>query len=346
MSSLLIERKPNKKRVRSFFILIIILTFICTVVIWRSYRFSLMAIDRTSDQKVVFNVEKGKNSLQVAENLKKEQLIKSSDIFRIYMRLNNLDNKIQAGSYELSQSMTVPEIANVLISGKTVTKTFTIPEGYNLKQITKLLTEKGIVNEVSFQQALEKKYDYPFLQLLKVDKQYLEGYLFPDTYRINESMSEEEIIRMMLNHFNETVYEPYNEQIIQKGMSWHKVITIASIVEREGKVKEELPLIAGVFYNRVNKGWKLESCATVQYLLPEPKEVLTFKDLEISSPYNTYLNPGLPPGPIAAPGIAAIKAAIEPTETEYMFFVANNDGTHSFSETFSEHLSAKNRGAK
>jgi UPF0755 protein len=346
MSSLLIERKPNKKRVRSFFILIIILTFICTVVIWRSYRFSLMAIDRTSDQKVVFNVEKGKNSLQVAENLKKEQLIKSSNIFRIYMRLNNLDNKIQAGSYELSQSMTVPEIANVLISGKTVTKTFTIPEGYNLKQITKLLTEKGIVNEVSFQQALEKKYDYPFLQLLKVDKQYLEGYLFPDTYRINESMSEEEIIRMMLNHFNETVYEPYNEQIIQKGMSWHKVITIASIVEREGKVKEELPLIAGVFYNRVNKGWKLESCATVQYLLPEPKEVLTFKDLEISSPYNTYLNPGLPPGPIAAPGIAAIKAAIEPTETEYMFFVANNDGTHNFSKTFSEHLSAKNRGAK
>ncbi|HHV72179.1 MAG TPA: endolytic transglycosylase MltG [Clostridia bacterium] len=330
---------------KKIFLFLIVLFFILTISVgsWKAYQSALLPIDLMNNEKIIFKVEKGSSTLQVAEKLEKEGFIKNSKIFSLYMRLNGFDNKIQAGSYELSKSMAVPEIAAKLIKGEIISKTFTIPEGYNLKQIIKLLTEKGIVDKAKFEQALEKNYDYSFLN--SVDKQkkgYLEGYLFPDTYRVGVDVTEEEIIKMMLNRFEEVVYKPFNSKVLEKGLSWHEVVTMASIVEREGKVEEELPIIAGVFYNRLAKGWKLESCATVQYLLPEPKETLSLNDLKIDSPYNTYLNPGLPPGPIASPGLSALKAAIEPADTDYMFFVANDDGTHTFSKTFDAHLSAKN----
>lgn len=348
MGDLIIKSKTSKKRKNSIIILtiIVILLLICSIFVWKTYQYSLSAVDKTVNQEVIFQIEKGSNAILIAENLKKQGLIRNSKTFRLYMRLTGTDNKIKAGNYLLSSSMDVSEIIKILTSGKTVVQTVTIPEGYNLKQITKLLSDKGIVNEAKFKQALQKSYDYPFLQPLQAGSGYLEGYLFPDTYSISYGLTEEEIVNMLLKRFYEVVYLPFNDHLIKKGLSWHEVITLASIVEREGKAKEELPVIAGVFYNRINQGWKLESCATVQFLLPQPKEVLTLKDLEINSPYNTYLNPGLPPGPIAAPGLAAIKAAISPRETDYLFFVANNDGTHVFSETFSEHLSAKNKVIK
>ncbi len=225
------------------------------------------------------------------------------------------------------------------------TKKFTIPEGYELKQIVDKLSAENLIDREKFMHLVEYgKFHHEFIKDLPIRKNRLEGYLFPDTYEIYTDTSEEDIIKKMLDRFEQKFESKYYKKSKQLNMTIDQVITLASIIEREAMLDEERYLISSVFHNRLksNEYPFLQSCATVQYILGERKPILSIQDTKIDSPYNTYKFSGLPPGPIASPGEKAIEAALYPEETEYMFFSANNDGSHTFSKTYEQHLNVSN----
>lgn len=294
-------------------------------------------------------IEPGAGARQIASILAEKGVIRSALIFRIYARRHRLEQKFMAGSYDLKLSMGLPEIAAKIASGDVDLETdwFTVPEGYTVEQIAGRLAEAGLIDRERFLEAaadpaaniLEQ---FPILQESAANprvKYTLEGYLFPDTYEIAAGSSESEIICMMLRRFDALFDETLQRRCAELKLTLHEALTLASIVEREARVDHERKLIAGVFYNRLSQDYPLESCATIQYILGEVKEVLSIADTKIPSPYNTYQNPGLPPGPVAAPGEASIMAALYPENTDYFFFVYKEDGTgeHYFSRTNAEH---------
>ncbi|MEA4849026.1 MAG: endolytic transglycosylase MltG [Clostridiaceae bacterium] len=290
-------------------------------------------------------IPKGSTVRSISKILKKENVIKDSFVFELYCKISKNAGKIKAGKYSISNSMEVPEIVEVLVSGKALIDTvkFTIPEGYNLAQIVEKLSSLGVVSQESIQAALEPEgYGYDFIGRIPDREKKLEGYLFPDTYEIYKDTTAEAIIDKMLYRFDEIFTEEYRTRAEELNMTIDQVITLASIIEREAKLDSERKIISGVFHNRLEKNMLLQSCATVQYLLKEQKEELTYEDLEIESPYNTYKHAGLPPGPIASPGVKAIEAALYPEKTDMLYFFAKEDGSHVFSRTYSEHINAQN----
>lgn len=290
-------------------------------------------------------IPKGSSVKSIAKLLKNENIIKNSLVFEVYCKANKMSDKLKAGRYSINNSMAVPEIVEVIASGKALVDTvkFTIPEGYNLVQIVEKLNSLGVVSPENIQTALEaSRYKYAFIGQIPEREKKLEGYLFPDTYEIYRDTTAEAIIDKLLQRFDTVFKEEYRNRAKELNMSIDQVITLASIIEREAKLDSERPRISAVFHNRLKKKMMLQSCATVQYLFKEQKEVLTYKDLEIESPYNTYKHAGLPPGPIASPGLKAIEAALYPENTDYLYFVAKEDGSHVFTKTYSEHLNAQN----
>ena len=189
-------------------------------------------------------------------------------------------------------------------------------------------------------------YDYDFISQIPDREKKLEGYLFPDTYEIYKETSAEAIVDKLLSRFNNIFTKEYKNRAKELNMTIDQVVTLASIIEREAKLDSERKTISAVFHNRLKKKMLLQSCATVQYILKEQKEELTYKDLEIESPYNTYKHIGLPPGPIASPGLKAIEAALYPENTDYLYFFTKDDSSHVFSRTYNEHISAQNKFKK
>lgn len=290
---------------------------------------------------VRLEIPRGASSKDIARLLAEKRLIKSPLAFHLYLHYRGLDKSLQAGEYYLSPSLSPLEIAGALAAGRVALYRVTIPEGFTLKQIAARLAEAGLVDEERFwAAAANAPFEYEFLKDGPQGSQRLEGFLFPDTYYFPKGMGEEQIIAAMLRRFREAFTPAMEARAKELGLSVRQVVTLASLVEREAKLDSERPLIAAVFYNRLRRGLKLESCATIQYLLDKPKPVLLEEDLKIPSPYNTYLNPGLPPGPIASPGLASLKAALYPAPVPYLYFVANPDGSHTFSRTLAEHLQA------
>jgi len=288
----------------------------------------------------------GASSGTVSSILVKKGIIKNPVAFRMYVVLSGKDRQLKSGYYSLSPGLSLPEVVDILVAGKVQDIEFTVPEGYTIKQIARLLQQKGILEEDEFLQAVQKDYSFDFLKSIPRDEYYLEGFLYPDTYRISRETSPRDIVLMMLKRFEQVYNDIYIENEITKKYSTREIVVLASMVEREAKVDEERPVIAGVFLNRLRRGMRLESCATIEYLLPEPKPVLTHEDLQIDSPYNTYRTSGLPPGPIANPGRASLEAVINPAETNYLYFVAKPDGTHYFSSSLAEHNRAVMRYQK
>jgi UPF0755 protein len=234
------------------------------------------------------------------------------------------------------------EIMELLLTGKADTLRFTIPEGYDIKRVTAKLAEEGLINQEAFLKEIESgQFDYEFLKDAPAGPDRLEGFLFPETYEIFATANEHDIIDKMLYQFNKVFTAEYYARAEELGMSVREVITLASIIEREARVPEDRPIIASVFYNRLTIDMPLQSCATVQYILGEQKPVLSIKDTQIESPYNTYQNLGLPPGPIASPGADSIKAALYPADTNYLYFLAKGDGSHAFSSTYEQFLRDK-----
>lgn len=306
----------------------------------------------TPDQIVTVEIPAGASTEKIAAILKDSGVIHNALFFRLYARYNGLDRGFIAGSYILSPSMSLEEVTALIASGDVYRETdwVTIPEGFTLEQIAARLSRQEMVDEAYFLDLSRQPPDsitgrFAFLQEVDPrDVDYvLEGYLFPDTYEIPSGASEEVIIAMMLLRMEAVFTDEFKERARELELSMHQVLTLASIVEREGRVDHERAMIAGVFHNRLAINHPLQSCATIQYILGEVKEVLLNRDLEIPSTYNTYQNPGLPPGPIAAPGEASILATLYPENTDFFYFVYKEDGTgeHYFSRTNAGHEANK-----
>ncbi len=301
------------------------------------------------DEYTVVEIPSGANTDVIANILYHENLIQNELAFRYYVRSNELGQGFLAGRYRLSPSMGVSRIVDKIQSGEIYTETvwFTIPEGYTVEQIAARLEAEGLVEghiilDLAEDPPVPILESFPYLQDIEVqDLDYLlEGYLFPDTYEIFTDAGEEDIVRLMLKKMDEILDEESKNRAEELNLSLHEVMTIASLVEREAAVDHERARIAGVIYNRLAIGQRLQIDATIQYILGETKEFLTYADLEIASPYNTYQNAGLPPGPIAAPGWSSIEAALYPEDTDYFYYNYKYDGTgeHYFSHTYQEHL--------
>ncbi len=312
------------------------------------YSQALGSMDKNNMSNVEIEIAPGSNLNKIGDYLHEKGLIKNTKIFLFRAKTLGLDSKIKAGNYNLSQSMDLDTIIESLTKGSKNTNTtrFTIPEGYEIPQIGEKLANEGLVNGERFLDLVSDKGNfeekYSFLKALD-DKQSLEGFLFPSTYEIYVGATEEDIIEKMLSQFEKIYKKDIENRLAQMDMTINEAITLASIVEREGKLKNELPLMSAVFHNRIDQGMMLQSCATVQYILGERKEVLSTKDTQIPSPYNTYINTGLPPAPIASPGEDAIIAALNPADVDYLFFVLTGaDGSHTFTKTYDAHINAKN----
>ena len=303
-------------------------------------------VDIASTEEVLFTVPSGATTTSIANALFDRALIQNVNAFKLNVKQMEVDGKMKAGDYKLSKAMTASEIIQKLVDGEIYveTVTFTIPEGYEVRQIVDKLEAEGLVNREVFLEALETApYDYRFLEGIDRSR-LLEGYLFPDTYTIKAGASEVAIIDMMLKRFDQVFTDAYYERTAELGLTVDEVVRLASIIEREARVKDEFARVSSVFHNRLEIGMLLQSCATVQFILQERKEVLLFADIAIDDPYNTYLDAGLPPSPIASPGELAISSALYPEDTKYLYFVTTekNDGSHYFNETLEGH----NRDAK
>ena len=300
-------------------------------------------VDPTNKREISVNIPAGSSTGQIAEILADQSLIQSVLAFKLSSRIEGYDGRFQAGDYLFSRSMSMKDLMELLLVGRGKTVRFTIPEGYDLEKITQRLADEGLIDAAVFRQELETgAFDYPFMAQVPAGPNRLEGYLFPETYDVYAQASEHEIIDRMLAQFHKVMTE---EGLYDRAEELHlplqDVIIMASVVEREAMVAADRPIIAGVFYNRLRIGMPLQSCATIQFILGEQKPRLTIKDTQTPSPYNTYLYPGLPPGPIASPGLASLRAALYPADTEYLYFLAKGDGSHVFSKTYDEFLAHK-----
>lgn len=294
--------------------------------------------------ETMVSINPGMTSREIAKLLADRELIQSPVLFQIVTKLAQVDNTLKAGTYRLSPGMGTVGIVKVLAQGKVDLIRFTIPEGASVLEIAALLEKKSLASKERFLY-LATGQDRDFT-VIEGDMEFsgnLEGYLFPDTYAVESGITEEAIIAMMIKGFAKAVLPEWSEQEVDeraKALGLHDVITLASIIEKEAKLPEDRPLVASVFYNRLRLNMPLQSCATVQFALGSWKARLSLDDLKIDSPYNTYVVPGLPPGPIASPGLSSVRAALEPAVSDYLFFAADQKGGHVFSRTFKEHQKA------
>ncbi|MCL6589815.1 MAG: endolytic transglycosylase MltG [Firmicutes bacterium] len=288
----------------------------------------------------VFEIRRNASLRGVARDLSSRGLIRSSLAFEIYVRLDFKRRMPKAGWYQLSPGMSAARMVRELQRGTPREVRITIPEGLTIKEIANLLTQKGYVDPKKF---LAVAGDSNLIrdnlgeELARDIAGLPEGYLFPDTYNFMLPVTEDHIIAAMLRRFRTVFQENFGNIPANKR---RELVIMASLVEMEARKDEERPVIAGLFYNRLRIGMRLDSCATVQYVLGTHKH-LYYKDLQVESPYNTYLHQGLPPGPIANPGLASLLAAANPEPVRFLYFVAKPDGSHIFSRTLTEHNRAK-----
>ncbi len=281
------------------------------------------------------------NARQVASILKQYELIRSEAAFLAYCRKKGLDSQLKAGHYRFSRSQPLEEIADSIAEGRAVKLSFTVPEGYTVEQIGQLLINKGICTKEEWDKAVKEEYGFDFLAEVPCGQENrLEGFLFPDTYVVSEDADVKQVINLMLANFAEVWNENFAQQAEEQNRGVYEIIIQASMIEKEAMVEEERKTIAGVIKNRLEKGMLLRIDATVLYSLHEHKDMVTYEDLEVDSPYNTYKYAGLPPGPIACPGKASIEAALNPENHHYYYYVSKGDGSHHFSRTYAEHLQA------
>ena len=287
----------------------------------------LIIFQQKEDKVVDVFIPKGSSPHKIAQILKDSDVISSTKLFLFLVKIKDYSTKLQAGLYEFNKKDSSFTILNKLKNGDSKNIKVIIPEGFNIKQIANVLSENGICNENKF------------IEL--ATSQNLEGYLFPNTYMLLPQMDEQEVIKIMNDEFNKFWTEENEERLKQINKSKKDVIILASIVEKEAVDDKERPIIAGIFINRLSKGIRLESCATVLYAMGINKERLSLEDLKFESPYNTYRNKGLPPEPICNPGAKSIDAVLNPIITENLYFVSKGNGTHYFSSTFEQHIKNK-----
>ena len=268
--------------------------------------------------------------------LKKEGIIKNEFVFFILSRIARTDRRLRAGYYNLNASMSHWEVFDHLRKGMIIQYAITISEGSTLEDIKLKLKSLNLIDDNSWQLVTSKD----FLAFLNVDAPSLEGYLYPDTYNLAKGADPKDIFRMMIQKLRENFDQSLKEKAKKLGMNENEILTLASIIEKEAQVDSERPIISAVYHNRLKKKMRLQADPTVVYGIKRISDGITRSDLRRDTPYNTYVKEGLPPGPIASPGIKSIKAALYPADVGYIYFVSKNDGTHYFSRTSEEHMNA------
>lgn len=335
--------------IKYLFLILIIIIFAGFGLYW----YFINSYQVKSDAPSIFIVTKGEGVNRISANLYHYDLIKSKFFFETYVWLNKLESKFQAGEYTLEPGLNIKETVKVLTSGQTISRerTIKIIEGWRISDIGQYLEKENIITDGSFlnfagadtaewRLSGEKP---EFLKDLPAGAN-LEGFLFPDTYRIFYNANANDIILKMLGNFDYKLDPQMRAEIASQGKSIYQIVTMASIIEKEVKSYEDMRIVSGIFWDRIKNGQALESCATLAYILGINKKQYSKEDTEIESSYNTYKNQGLPPGPICSPGLSAIKAAIYPVFTEYNYFLtASADGKTIFSRTYQEHLQNKGK---
>ena len=305
---------------------------------------NLEAVDLGDDSLIVVEIPAGSTTNDIAEILFENNLISNIRVFKYYAEKTGSDAKLKAGTYILSKSMNADELLESLIKGGSSGNTYniTVIEGLTNEDMAQSLSEQTALNYDRFIELMESpeifNQDFEFLKDSSVTN--LQGYLMPDTYNIYVDSTEEDIIRVLLKQFDKFYIDEIKPRIDKTNLTFEEVINLASIVEKEALLDEERDEVAKVFLNRLSINMKLQSCATVNYANGEWKERLTLEDIEIDSPYNTYIVEGLPPTPINSPGRVSIIAVLEPADVDYLYFVAKGDGSHYFSNTYDEHIDA------
>jgi UPF0755 protein len=269
-----------------------------------------------------------------AESLSRAGLIKSTTMFRLYAKIRGGDRQIRPGTYELRKNLGYGAIYDALTGGKGLVRTVTIPEGYSVAQVARTLAAKLQVPPESVDAAVR---DTALRRRLNVPAATLDGYLFPDTYTLPEGSTARDAVALMVRRFEQVWTPQWTARLDSIGLDRNDLMTLASIVEEEAKLAAERPVIAAVYMNRLRNGMLLQADPTVQYALPQHQARLLYKHLRVKSHYNTYMNKGLPPGPIASPGKASIVAALYPAQVPYRYFVAFPDGHHEFRTTQAQH---------
>ena len=290
-----------------------------------------------SAPRVIFDVRPGASLGQVARALESRGLIRSPAALKLLARYRQLDGALQVGEYELSAALAPAEILTRIVEGRVVVYEVVIPEGLTAARVALRLEAAGLSNAADFSTFA---FDPASAGSLGVEGATLEGYLFPETYRLPRGLGVREIAEVLVGQFLE-VWREIEPQARRQKLSMLEVVTRASIVEKETAMPHERPLIASVFRNRLMRGMRLETDPAVIYGISDFDGNLRRRDLEnAENPYNTYQISGLPPGPIANPGADALRAVVDPAESDYLFFVSRNDGTHVFSKTYAEHVRA------
>ncbi len=326
----------RKVLITSFYVLLLLFFVIFFKHLYSFYSFINKPPSSVIETRKV-QIKAGTDLNSIARQLFKNGIISSSSKFKLYVRLKGVSGKLKAGEYHFTTFMSPCDVLKRLLKGETILKKLTVPEGLTINQVAKLMAKHKLGN---YKKILTTMKDKNFLKKIGIDAPTLEGYLFPDTYCYSSSQSYKDLIAIMVKQFKKHFGEIWENRSPDNPLSKYEVLILASMVEKEAMVDSERPIIAGVFINRLKRGMLLQCDPTVIYGIENFNGNLTKKDLNTKTPYNTYLIKGLPPGPICNPGLASLKAAANPANVKYLFFVSMNNGHHFFSETIRDHINA------
>ncbi len=293
-----------------------------------------ISVPQTISTPVQLEIQPGTGLSKVASDLQGAGVVRSALVVKLLARWKQQGGQIQAGNYRFSNPATPGEILNRLVQGDVEKVSLTLPEGFTLQEIIVRTAEKGFGEKGRL---LELAYDTDFIGSLGIEAGSLEGYLFPETYLFAPGIDEKSLLKMMVIQLQNNLDAELKKAAEKNGLNLHQWVTLASIIEKETGIVAEMPLISSVFHNRLKRNIPLQTDPTVIYGIKNFDGNITRKHLTTPTPYNTYLIRGLPPGPIASPGLAALNAAVHPAESKYLYFVARGDGGHKFSKTLKEH---------
>lgn len=299
--------------------------------------------ENTVEKRIHIKIRAGMSTGEIADQLEEKGVITSSLKFRVLSRIRGYDDKMKLGTYVFTAGMADEEVFAKLLSGEKYLVTFTIPEGFGVKNIADRLYEIDLIDKEDFLKAAENFTPYDYMKKHDNVIYAAEGFLFPDTYSIESDASVEDILNLMVREFDNKLTPAMREKAKEMNLSIYDLTTLASIVEREVRYPADRPVVAQVFLKRLKINMPLQTDASLQYLMDAPKEDVSIEDTQIDSPYNTYQHAGLPPGPIASPGLEAIKAVLNPADTDYLYFVADRDGHNHYSGTYAEHMELVNQ---
>ena len=295
------------------------------------------------EKKINVKIREGLSTAEIAERLAEKGIIDSSLRFRLLARIYDYDDKFRPGSYSFAANMDDEEVFQKLLTGEKRTVRFTVPEGFGIKEIAERLSNLDLVDREDFLKAAADYAPYDYMRKRQNVFFAAEGFLFPDTYNVESDIDIDEILDLMAKNFDDRVTPTMRVQAEKMGLSVYDLITLASLVEREVRYPEDRPIVAQVLLKRLKMNMPLQTDATLQYLMDTPKEDVSIEDTKIDSPYNTYQHTGLPPGPIANPGMASIMAVLHPAETDYLYFVADRQGHNHYAFTYEEHMKLVNQ---